>query len=63
TKRATFARRLAARGLPPAAIARLACPIGLPGLADKRPAVIAASAAADLLIRDRTAAQRLARGP
>ncbi|MCL5777292.1 xanthine dehydrogenase accessory protein XdhC [Limibaculum sp. FT325] len=62
TKRATFARRLAEHGLPPAAIARLACPIGLPGLSDKRPAVIAASVAADLLLRDRAAALRLARG-
>jgi xanthine dehydrogenase accessory factor len=49
TKRATFARKLRDRGLDPAG---LTCPIGLPGLSDKRPAVIAASAAADLLLRD-----------
>ena len=52
TKRVTFARRLAERGVPPAAIRRISCPIGLPGIRDKRPAVIAASVAADLLRRD-----------
>lgn len=51
TKRALFERRLAKRGVPATAIARLACPIGLPGLRDKRPAAIAASVAADLLMR------------
>ena len=49
TKRATFGRKLRARGLPEAALARLTCPIGLPGLRDKRPAVIAASVSAQLL--------------
>ena len=49
TKRATFLRKLRARGLPESALARLTCPIGLPGLRDKRPAVIAASVAAQLL--------------
>lgn len=49
TKRATFLRKLRARGLPEPALARLTCPIGLPGLRDKRPAVIAASVAAQLL--------------
>jgi xanthine dehydrogenase accessory factor len=49
TKRATFARKLRARGLDPAG---MTCPIGLPDLADKRPPVIAASVAADLLRRD-----------
>lgn len=51
TKAALFRRRLTERGLPEAAIAGLACPIGLPDLHDKRPAVIAASVAADLLQR------------
>lgn len=46
TKRATFERRLAERGLD---TARLACPIGLPGIGGKAPAVIAASVAAQLL--------------
>lgn len=49
TKRARFLRRLADLGLGEAA-ARLRCPIGLPGLADKEPAVIAASVAAECLI-------------
>lgn len=49
TKRARFLRRLADLGLGEAA-ARLRCPIGVPGLADKEPAVIAASVAAECLI-------------
>jgi xanthine dehydrogenase accessory factor len=49
TKRALFRRKLAERGVARAAIDRLTCPIGLPGLRDKRPAVIAASVAAQLL--------------
>ena len=49
TKRATFARRLAERGLSGHAISQLTCPIGLTGVRDKRPAVIAASATAQLL--------------
>lgn len=52
TKRAVFERRLRARGLGDAALARLTCPIGLPGLRDKRPAVIAASVVAQLLLHD-----------
>jgi xanthine dehydrogenase accessory factor len=58
TKRATFLRRLRARGLPESAVARLTCPIGLPGLKDKRPAVIAAAVAAQLLQTDAALAQR-----
>jgi len=46
TKRATFARRLAGRGLD---TSRLTCPIGLPEIRGKAPAVIAASVAAQLL--------------
>lgn len=53
TKRATFARRLSERGFGDADIGRLICPIGLPGLKDKRPSAIAASVAADLLIRSK----------
>jgi xanthine dehydrogenase accessory factor len=56
TKRATFRRRLAERGVAREAIDRLTCPIGLPGLRDKRPAVIAASVAAQLLQMDRALA-------
>lgn len=50
TKRATFRRRLAERGLD---AARLTCPIGLPGIPGKEPAVIAAATAAQLLALDR----------
>jgi len=49
TKRARFVRRLAARGLPADAIDRLVCPIGLPGIGGKLPAVIAISVAAQML--------------
>lgn len=56
SKRAGFVRRLAAAGIAERRLARLVCPIGLPGLAGKDPAVIAASVAADLLIRRQTAA-------
>jgi Xanthine and CO dehydrogenases maturation factor, XdhC/CoxF family len=56
TKRETFRRRLRERGLGAAEIARLTCPIGLPGLRDKRPAVIAASVAAQLMTVDSAAA-------
>ena len=50
TKRAKFARRLEERGLAPAAIARLTCPIGLEGIAGKEPEVIAAGVLAQLLL-------------
>lgn len=50
TKRARFAGRLRAIGIPPQALARLTCPIGIPGIAGKEPAAIAASVAAHLLI-------------
>lgn len=52
TKRALFERRLAERGVPHENIARLTCPIGLSALRDKRPEVIAASVAAQLLLKD-----------
>ncbi|MGQ7791570.1 xanthine dehydrogenase accessory protein XdhC [Faunimonas sp. B44] len=51
TKRARFAARLREAGVPHDALARLVCPIGLAGIKGKAPAVIAASVAADLLIR------------
>jgi xanthine dehydrogenase accessory factor len=51
TKRARFRKRLADLGLSAESIAHLACPIGLAGIASKAPAAIAASVAADLLIR------------
>jgi xanthine dehydrogenase accessory factor len=49
TKRARFLSRLAHRGYPPEAVARLTCPIGLPGVGGKRPAEIAIAVAAQLL--------------
>jgi xanthine dehydrogenase accessory factor len=48
TKRAKFASRLEARGMGPA-LARLTCPIGVPGARGKRPAEIAIAVAAQLL--------------
>lgn len=47
TKRVQFERRLRARGIED--LARMTCPIGLPGIAGKEPAVIAASVCAQLL--------------
>jgi xanthine dehydrogenase accessory factor len=46
TKRARFERRLAAKGLDPA---RLVCPVGVPGIADKHPRAIAIAVAAEIL--------------
>ncbi|MGH6924469.1 MAG: xanthine dehydrogenase accessory protein XdhC [Propylenella sp.] len=51
TKRARFVKRLRAAGVPSKKLERLTCPIGLPGIDSKEPAAIAASVAADLLIR------------
>ena len=63
TKRASFEHRLVARGLDPARLADMACPIGIPGIRSKQPAVIAASVAAQLLqVREaRDAVARVAR--
>jgi xanthine dehydrogenase accessory factor len=49
TKRARFEKRFRELGLPEERIRSMACPIGLPGIADKDPAVIAASVTAQLL--------------
>ncbi len=51
TKWATFRHRLAERGYADAELARITCPIGLPTIGGKHPAVIAASVAAQLLQR------------
>ena len=51
TKWATFRHRLADRGFGESELAQVTCPIGLPGIAGKEPAVIAASVAAPLLQR------------
>jgi xanthine dehydrogenase accessory factor len=51
TKRARFVRRLGEAGIPAEDLARLTCPIGLSGITSKEPTAIAASVAADLLMR------------
>jgi xanthine dehydrogenase accessory factor len=50
TKWATFRRRLQERGFTGAELARVTCPIGLPGIRGKQPEVIAASVAAQILL-------------
>lgn len=52
TKRARFLHRLEAKGLSPAQLAHMTCPIGLPGLQGKEPAVIAVAVVAHLLMLD-----------
>lgn len=49
SKWGSFQHRLRARGFSEAEWANVACPIGLPGIQGKQPAVIAASVAAQLL--------------
>ncbi len=62
TKAASFRRRLARRGIPPAQIARLVSPIGIDGIASKLPAAIAVAVAAQLLrMEPRVAEQSLPR--
>jgi len=60
TKRKQFEHRLAARGIDPVQIARMKCPLGIEGIADKSPEAIAISTAAQLLqaIEARAAAHR-----
>ncbi|MGH6931623.1 MAG: xanthine dehydrogenase accessory protein XdhC [Dongiaceae bacterium] len=58
TKRARFASRLRAIGIPDQSLARLICPIGLPGLDGKEPATIAVAVAAQLLTIGNSAAQQ-----
>ena len=52
SKRARFEHRLRERGIPPAALERLVCPIGLPGIAGKEPEVIALAVVAQLMQLD-----------
>lgn len=54
TKRAAFEHRLAARGHPADVVARMACPIGIDGIAGKAPEVIAVSVVAQLLLLSST---------
>ena len=49
TKWATFSHRLEARGFTAAELARVTCPIGVPGITGKEPEVIAVAVAAQLL--------------
>ncbi|MCS0608148.1 xanthine dehydrogenase accessory protein XdhC [Massilia solisilvae] len=49
TKRKQFEHRLRARGIDDGRIAAMACPVGVPGIEGKQPAVIAAAVAAQLL--------------
>jgi xanthine dehydrogenase accessory factor len=59
TKRRTFENGLAKRGLSPAVLARLTCPIGIPGIKGKEPGTIAVAVAAQLLEhRERAVAAR-----
>jgi xanthine dehydrogenase accessory factor len=55
TKWASFRSRLAARGFSEAELAQITCPIGIPGIADKRPQAIAIAVAAQLLLLQKTA--------
>lgn len=50
TKWATFRSRLRQRGFSDDDLARVTCPIGLPGITGKQPAVIAAAVVAQLLL-------------
>lgn len=58
TKRARFVARLASRGRTEEEIARLTCPIGVPGVGGKHPAEIAIAVAAQLLQRRTATAAR-----
>jgi xanthine dehydrogenase accessory factor len=51
TKWAKFGRRLLERGHSETALKHITCPIGLPGITGKAPAVIAASVAAQMLLQ------------
>lgn len=53
TKRARFEHRMAEHGVDPARFAEMTCPIGVPGITDKAPAMIAVAIVAQLLqVRD-----------
>lgn len=51
TKRARFLHRFEQRGIPTDVLARLTCPIGVPGIGGKEPEVIAIAVVAQLLQR------------
>ena len=58
TKRASFLRRLRARGHGEAALDRLTCPIGLPQVPGKQPAAIAVAVAGQLLAHSAALAEK-----
>jgi xanthine dehydrogenase accessory factor len=58
SKRQQFERRLRARGIRPEQLATMTCPIGVPGINDKRPAAIAIAVAAELLQQYEASRQR-----
>lgn len=60
TKRQRFLHRYEERGVPPEALARLTCPIGVPGIAGKEPEVIAVAVVAQLLQQAESTAQAAA---
>ncbi|MBP6224448.1 MAG: xanthine dehydrogenase accessory protein XdhC [Rhizobacter sp.] len=49
TKRQRFVHHLESRGIPAAVLARMTCPIGLPGITGKEPAVLALAVVAQLM--------------
>ena len=56
TKRVKFERRLLARGVELERLQQMTCPIGVPGIVDKAPAMIAVAVCAELLqVRGRRA--------
>ena len=59
TKRARFLKRLAELGIGEARLKRLICPIGVPGIGGKEPAMIALSVAAQLVQLATAAADRM----
>jgi xanthine dehydrogenase accessory factor len=62
TKRARFVSRLARDGIAPAAIGRLACPIGVAGITGKEPDVIAIAVLAQILQLEREPARDVIHG-
>lgn len=63
TKRSKFLSRMRAAGLSEGALQRLVCPIGIDGIRSKDPASVAASVAAQLLVRRETCRKALGTGP
>jgi xanthine dehydrogenase accessory factor len=63
TKRATFLQRLEARGRTPEQLATITCPIGVPGISGKEPAVIAVAVAAELLTLESARQAKVPRSP